>query len=55
MQVGATAAAAKDKLQKSQLLEGTRIGADIAKHRAQMALQMASQKANQKPTKKEKD
>jgi hypothetical protein len=54
MQVGATAAAAKDKLQKQQLLEGTRIGADIAKHRAQMAIQMAGQRANQKP-KREKD
>jgi hypothetical protein len=54
MQVGATAAAAKDKLQKQQLLEGTKIGADIAKHKAQMAMQMA-QRANQKPTKKEKD
>jgi hypothetical protein len=53
MQVGATAAAAKDKLQKSQLLEGTRIGADIAKHRAQMAMQ-AAQRASQKP-KKEND
>jgi hypothetical protein len=55
MQVGATAAAAKDKLQKHQLLEGTRIGADIAKHKAQMAVQAAAQRANQKPTKKEKD
>jgi hypothetical protein len=55
MQVGATAAAAKDKLQKQQMLEGTKIGADIAKHRAQMAMQMAAQRANQKPTKKEKD
>ena len=54
MQVGATAAAAKDKLQKQQLLEGTKIGADIAKNRAQMAVQMA-QRASQKPTKKEKD
>jgi len=54
MQVGATAAAAKDKLQKSQLLEGTRIGADIAKHKAQIAMQMAGQRANQKP-KKERD
>ena len=53
MQVGATAAAAKDKLQKQQQLEGTRIGADIAKHKAQMAVQMA-QRANQKPS-KEKD
>ena len=54
MQVGATVAAAKDKLQKHQLLEGTRIGADIAKHKAQMAVQMA-QRASNKPTKKEKD
>jgi hypothetical protein len=53
MQVGATAAAAKDKLQKQQQLEGTRLGIDIAKHRAQMATQMA-QRASQKP-KKEKD
>jgi hypothetical protein len=53
MQVGATAAAAKDKLQKNQLLEGTRIGADIAKHRAQMAMQ-AAQRTSQKP-KRERD
>jgi len=53
MQVGATAAAARDKLQKQQLLEGARLGADIAKNRAQMAVQ-AAQKASQKP-KKEKD
>ena len=53
MQVGATAAATKDKLQKQQELEGAKIGVDIAKHRAQMAAQMA-QRANQKP-KKERD
>jgi hypothetical protein len=53
MQVGASAAAAKDKLQKQQLLEGTKIGADIAKHRAQMAVQ-AAQRASNKP-KKERD
>jgi len=53
MQVGASAAAAKDKLQKQQLLEGTRIGVDIAKSRAQMAMQMA-QRVSQKP-KKEND
>jgi len=53
MQVGASAAAAKDKLQKNQLLEGTKIGADIAKHRAQMAMQ-AAQRASQKP-KRERD
>ena len=50
MQVGATAAAAKDKLQKQQLIEGTKIGADIAKHKAQMAVQSA-QRASQKPKK----
>jgi hypothetical protein len=53
MQVGASAAAAKDKLQKQQQLEGVRIGVDIAKSRAQMAEQMA-QRAFQKP-KKERD
>ena len=53
MQVGASAAAAKDKLQKHQELEGVRIGVDIAKNRAQMAVQ-AAQRASQKP-KREKD
>jgi hypothetical protein len=53
MQVGASSAAAKDKLEKQQLIEGTRIGADVAKHRAQMAVQSA-QRASQKP-KKERD
>ena len=53
MQVGATAAAARDKLEKQQLLEGTKIGTEIAKHRAQMAVQ-AAQRASQKP-KKERD
>jgi hypothetical protein len=50
MQVGASAAAAKDKLQKQQLIEGAKLGADIAKNRAQMAVQMA-QRASQKPKK----
>ena len=53
MQVGASAAAAKDKLQKQQLLEGSKLGVDIAKHRAQMAMQMA-QRTSQKP-KRERD
>jgi len=53
MQVGASAAAAKDKLQKQQMLEGAKLGVDIAKNRAQMAMQMA-QRASQKP-KKEND
>jgi len=47
MQVGATAAAAKDKLNRQIELEGVKLGADIAKHRAQMAVQRA-QKAAQK-------
>ena len=50
MQVGASAAAAKDKLQKQQLIEGAKLGVDIAKNRAQMAMQMA-QRASQKPKK----
>jgi hypothetical protein len=53
MQVGASAAAARDKLEKQQLLEGARIGTEVAKNRAQMAMQMA-QRASQKP-KREKD
>ena len=53
MQVGATAAAAQDRLQKQQELEGTKIGVDIAKNRAQMAMQMA-QRSSQKP-RKERD
>jgi hypothetical protein len=43
MQVSATAAAAKDKLNKMQELEGTRMGIDAAKHRAQLAQQRAGQ------------
>jgi len=50
MQVGATAAAARDKLQKHQELEGAKIGVDIAKNKAQMAMQMA-QRSSQKPRK----
>jgi len=53
MQVGATAAAARDKLQKQQLIEGTKIGADIAKNRAQMAMQMAQRASQSKPTRKD--
>ena len=36
MQVGATAAAQKDKLQKQMEAEGMRMGIDAAKHKAQM-------------------
>jgi hypothetical protein len=53
MQVGASAATAKDKLQKQQLIESTRIGVDVAKHRAQMAMQTAQRASQSKPTRKE--
>ena len=43
MQVGATAAAARDKAQKQQQTEGMRMGIDIAKSRAQMAQQQRNQ------------
>jgi hypothetical protein len=39
MQVGATTAAAKDKLNKQMELDGARLGADIAKHKSQLAHQ----------------
>jgi len=58
MQVGATAAATRDKLARQQQTEGLRIGIDAAKHRAQMAaqvLQRAQQKQPSKPPKKETD
>jgi hypothetical protein len=46
MQVAATAAAARDKLAKQTELEGTRIGVDAAKHRAQLQQQRASAHQN---------
>ena len=54
MQVGATAAAARDRLKQQMESEGVRMGLDAAKHKAQMA-QQARQQANQsnKPPKKE--
>ena len=59
MQVGATAAAAKDKLNKQMEAEGVRMGIDAAKHRAQMAVQMAQRAAQSKQPsnkpKKERD
>jgi hypothetical protein len=54
MQVAASAAAAKDKLKQSQESEGARLGVDIAKHRAQMAVQQAQRAAQRnQPSKKE--
>jgi hypothetical protein len=62
MQVAANAAAAKDKLDRQSEIEGTRLGIDVAKHKAQMAVQQAAQRAAQntgqkfqQPPKKEKD
>jgi hypothetical protein len=46
MQVGANAAAKRDQLARQQETEGARMGIDIAKHRAQMAVQSA-QRASQ--------
>jgi hypothetical protein len=43
MQVGATAAAARDKLKQQMEAEGVRMGIDAAKHKAQLAVQRASQ------------
>ena len=48
MQVAATAAANKDKAQRQQETEGMRIGADIAKHKAQMSSQHAQRAAQSK-------
>jgi hypothetical protein len=48
MQVGATASANKDRLNRQMELDGARLGVDVAKHRAQMAVQNA-QRAAQKP------
>jgi alanine dehydrogenase len=56
MQVGATAAAARDKAQKQQETDGVRMGVEIAKHKAQMVVQnaqrMSQQQRPQKPPKK---
>jgi len=41
MQVAATAAAARDKLNRQTEYEGAKLGADIAKHKAQMSHQRA--------------
>ena len=47
MQVGATAAAARDKVQKQQQTDGMRMGVEIAKHKAQMAVQNAQRMSQQ--------
>ena len=45
MQVAANAAAKKDQISRQQETEGARMGIDIAKHRAQMAVQQAQRSA----------
>ena len=45
MQVGASAAAKRDQLNRQQETEGARMGVDIAKHRAQMSVQQAQRAA----------
>lgn len=53
MQVAATSAAAKDRLNKQMELDGARLGADIAKNRAQMIVQNAQRAAQRnQPSKK---
>ena len=49
MQVGANAAAQKDKLNKQMEMEGVRMGIDVAKHRAQMAKQNRPQQPKKEP------
>jgi len=51
MQVSATAAAAKDKLNKQMEAEGVRMGLDAAKHRAQMRQQHSASQQRQQPKK----
>jgi hypothetical protein len=52
MQVGATAAAKKDQLDRQQQADGLRMGIDAAKHKAQMAVQMAQRNSQKQPPKK---
>jgi hypothetical protein len=55
MQVAASAAAKKDQLTRQQETEGARMGVDIAKHRAQMAVQQAQRAAQKSPSNQKKD
>ena len=54
MQVGATAAAARDKLAHQQETEGVRMGLDVAKHKAQLAHQSHQQARQAVHTAKQK-
>jgi hypothetical protein len=55
MQVGATAAAKRDQLDRQQQADGLRMGIDAAKHKAQMAVQMAQRQSQQKQSPKKGD
>jgi hypothetical protein len=55
MQVAANAAAKKDQISRQQETEGARMGVDIAKHRAQMAVQQAQRAAQKQPSNQKKD
>ena len=55
MQVGATAAAKKDQLDRQQQADGVRMGLDAAKHKAQMAVQMAQRNSQNKQSPKKGD
>ena len=54
MQVGATAAAKRDQLNRQMEAEGVRMGIDAAKHKAQMAVQQAQRAAQKQPSNKPK-
>ena len=51
MQVAATSAAARDKLARQTEIEGARLGADVAKHKAQMSHQRAQAVVNRAQSK----
>ncbi len=52
MQVAANAAGKRDQLARQQETEGTRMGIEVAKHRAQIAVQQAQRAAQRPPSKK---
>jgi hypothetical protein len=53
MQVSATAAGKKDQLARQQETDGARIGVDLAKHKAQMAMQNQQRQQQKQTPKKE--
>jgi hypothetical protein len=55
MQVGANAAAARDKAERQQQTEGMRLGIDAAKHRAQLQQQREQQRAQQRAQQNKKE